>query len=280
MTEELNGKNPEVSDRNLEVSDRYPEASGLNPEVSDRNSEAADRNPEVSDRKLIDAEAPVFLMNVADDLNAGMLESMLNEAGIPVLRKYPETGQVMHLVMGTSLYGTDLFVPGDHLDAARELVGALEVPAAGVDSEETIVVRPMDLTDYPAMRALWDATPGVGLRSLDDSEIGISRFLLRNPTTCFVADAAGQLVGSILCGHDGRRGYIYHTTVAESYRGREVGSALVDTALQALLQEGIHKAALVVFRDNALGNPFWEALGWERRDDLHYYNKSLNADNK
>ena len=241
---------------------------------SDDNSE-----PENVTEESQDPEGPVFLMNVSDDLSAGMLETLLVEAGIPVLRKYPETGQYLHIVMGSSLYGTDLYVPADHLEAARQLVADFETPEPAGVTAGMVEIRPMDLTDYPSVREMWDAIPGIGLRSLDDSPEGISRFLYRNPTSCFVGDAAGDIVGSVLCGHDGRRGYLYHVAVLPEFRGRGIGKALVDSALQALAAEGIHKSALIVFKDNGLGNFFWEALGWERREDLNYFNKSLNTEN-
>lgn len=138
----------------------------------------------------------------------------------------------------------------------------------------------MRMADYDALRELWQATPGMGLRSLDDSREGLERFLARNPNTCFAARSAGELVGCILSGHDGRRGYIYHAVVAEQARGQGLGRRLVDRALEALRAEGIHKAALVVFADNAGGNAFWEALGFTRRGDLIYRNRSLNDDNR
>ena len=226
-----------------------------------------------------DPDAPVFLMNVPDDLNAGMLETMLQESGIPVMRKYPEAGHYLHLIMGSSLYGTDLLVPASHLEAAKELVANIGTASVDESPESAVEIRPMYLADYEAVYRLWTSAPGVGLQSLDDSEAVISRYLERNPTTCFVATHSDQIVGSILAGHDGRRGYLYHAMLAEDFRGKDVGRALVETALDALKQEGIHKAALVVFKDNESGSRFWKALGWECRDDLLYYNKSLNGEN-
>lgn len=226
-----------------------------------------------------DVDIPVFLMNVADDLNAGMLETMLRDSGIPVIRRYPETGQYMHLIMGTSIYGVDLLVPASRLEAAKELADNIGTASEGESAENAVEIRPMYLLDYEALRGLWTSAPGVGMRSIDDSEAGISRYLERNPTTCFVATHSDRVVGSVLAGHDGRRGYLYHVLTAPEFRGRNVGKALVETALDALKQEGIHKSALVVFRDNEEGNLFWEALGWEARDDLRYYDKSLNGEN-
>lgn len=137
-------------------------------------------------------------------------------------------------------------------------------------------IRPMTITDYDALHALWLATPGMGLNNLDDSCEGISKFIVRNPHTSFVATENGaDVIGAIMCGHDGRRGYIYHTCVREDRQGEGIGSALVEAALDALKAEGIHKAALVVFDRNDKGNAFWEKLGFTPREDLVYRNRAL-----
>ena len=98
----------------------------------------------------------------------------------------------------------------------------------------------------------------------------------RNPETCFVAEKDNRIIGVILCGNDGRRGYIYHTAVLVTERKRGVGTALVDAAVKALKNEGINKAALVVFSKNELGNSFWEKRGFITREDLIYRNRSIN----
>ncbi len=131
------------------------------------------------------------------------------------------------------------------------------------------------MQDYESLYRLWYNTPGMGLNTTDDSRAGIERYLRRNPSTCFVAEDGGEIVGAILAGHDGRRGFIYHTAVAIPFRGRGIGKALVERAMAALEQEGINKAALVVFSENETGNDFWEKLGFSVRDDLNYRNKNI-----
>jgi ribosomal protein S18 acetylase RimI-like enzyme len=136
-------------------------------------------------------------------------------------------------------------------------------------------LRLMTPEDHRDVLELWSGTPGIGLNSIDDAPEGIRKYLERNPSSCFVALEDGVLAGAILCGHDGRRGYIYHAAVRPEFRRLGVGRALVDAATDALKKEGIIKAALVTFRGNASGNMFWESLGFTERDDLVYRNMSL-----
>jgi len=143
------------------------------------------------------------------------------------------------------------------------------------------ILRLMTPQDYPALFALWNSVPGFtkGLRSLDDSEAGIRKFLKRNPTTCFVAEIGGEIIGGILAGHDGRRGYIYHAVVLPEHQGKGIGKQLADAACDALRAEGINRVGMLVFASNQQGNAFWESQGWQTRPDLNYRNKSLNEDN-
>lgn len=143
-----------------------------------------------------------------------------------------------------------------------------------------MLIRKMKPNDYEAAFKLWTSAKGVGLRSLDDSKGGIANFLGRNKDTCFVAVMDGELVGTILCGNDGRRGYIYHAMVSAEHRGNGTGKALVNAVLDALKQTGINKTALVVFADNVSGINFWKRMGFVKRDDIVYMDKSLNDLNK
>lgn len=137
-------------------------------------------------------------------------------------------------------------------------------------------IRPMTIADYDQLRELWLSTPGMGLNDLDDSREGIAKYIARNPRTSFVATEKGfDVIGAIMAGHDGRRGYIYHTCVRAEKQGQGIGRALVEAALDALKAEGIHKVALVVFDRNEQGNAFWEKLCFTTRDDLIYRNKML-----
>ena len=141
------------------------------------------------------------------------------------------------------------------------------------------MIRKLTREDYAKLYSLWAETAGMGLRSVDDSPEGIERFLARNPDTCFVAEEKGELVGAIICGHDGRRGYIYHTAVKESLRGRGIGKGLVEKALTALKEKGITRCGLFVYADNVSGQDFWRSQGWATRPDLVYFNLPLDPEN-
>lgn len=136
-------------------------------------------------------------------------------------------------------------------------------------------IRRMRISDYEEVHKLWLSCDGVGLNELDDSRDGIERFLLRNPDTCFVAERDGNAAGVILAGNDGRRAYIYHLAVDKQYRGNGIATQLVDAVTEALRLLGIKKAALVVFKDNAEGNAFWEKMGFTVREDLLYRNRVI-----
>jgi ribosomal protein S18 acetylase RimI-like enzyme len=137
----------------------------------------------------------------------------------------------------------------------------------------------MTINDYDAVFKLWKETSGMGLRNLDDTSAGIQKFIERNPRSCFVAENEGGIQGVIMCGHDGRRGFIYHTTINAAQRRQGLGAALLHAAETALIAEGINKVALVAFQSNEQGNCFWEKQGYTTRDDLVYRNKSLNSAN-
>ena len=138
-----------------------------------------------------------------------------------------------------------------------------------------ISIRIMTLDDYADVYALWSATPGVGLNDADDSKDGISKYLSRNPGTCFVAEKSGEIVGAVLSGHDGRRGTICHLAVSQHEKSQGIGTALVDACLAALKREGIRKVWLVVMGSNAQGDAFWEKQGFNLRPDINYRNKVI-----
>ncbi|MBR6703808.1 MAG: GNAT family N-acetyltransferase [Lachnospiraceae bacterium] len=136
-------------------------------------------------------------------------------------------------------------------------------------------IRLMTINDYEKVYQLWLSCAGMGLNNLDDSREGIARYLRRNPDTCFVAEKSDEIIGVIIAGHDGRRGFIYHTAVDPDHRKQGIATKLVDAAMDALKANGITKAALVVFARNDVGNAFWEKAGFTAREDLVYRNKAI-----
>ena len=141
------------------------------------------------------------------------------------------------------------------------------------------MIRVMKAADYEQVYALWKKIRGFGIRSIDDSREGVERFLKRNPNTSIVAEIDGKIVGSILCGHDGRRGCFYHVCVDEAYRRHGIGKSMVVMAMQALKDEHINKVSLIAFTRNDIGNAFWNTIGWTKREDLNYYDFTLNEEN-
>lgn len=141
------------------------------------------------------------------------------------------------------------------------------------------MIRTMTIEDYEQVYALWKKIHGFGLRSIDDSRDGVEKFLKRNPTTSVVATEDGKIVGAILCGHDGRRGCLYHVCVDEAYRRRGIGKAMVVQSMEALKEEGISNVSLIAFTQNDIGNAFWNTIGWTKRLDLNYYDFVLNEKN-
>lgn len=140
-------------------------------------------------------------------------------------------------------------------------------------------IRVMTIEDYPQVYDLWMGIHGFGIRSIDDSKEGVERFLKRNPTTSMVAVANNKIVGAILCGHDGRRGCFYHVCVHEDYRKHGIGKSMAVACMRALQEEHINKVSLIAFKSNTVGNHFWKGAGWTFREDLNYYDFTLNDAN-
>ncbi|MCR5109050.1 MAG: GNAT family N-acetyltransferase [Lachnospiraceae bacterium] len=140
-------------------------------------------------------------------------------------------------------------------------------------------IRTMTIDDYDKVKKLWMMIPGFAIRSIDDSREGVDKFLKRNPTTSVTAYIGDELVGSILCGHDGRRGCLYHVCVHPDHRLKGIGKSMVVKAMHALREEGINKVSLIAFTKNDIGNAFWKTIGWTKREDLNYYDFTLNTEN-
>ena len=146
--------------------------------------------------------------------------------------------------------------------------------------EKKYTIRAMTIEDYRGLHDLWMTIHGFGIRSIDDSKEGVERFLKRNPTTSVVAiSEQGEVVGGILCGHDGMRGCLYNVCVREDYRRHCIGKEMVVFCMNALKAEQINKVSLIAFTRNDIGNAFWNCIGWTKREDLNYYDFTLNEEN-
>ena len=140
-------------------------------------------------------------------------------------------------------------------------------------------IREMKIEDYDNVFALWKTIKGFGIRSVDDSREGIERFLKWNPGLSVVAEEEGQIVGAILCGSDGRRGCLYHVCVHKEHRRQGIGKNMVVWCMEKLKELQINKVSLIAFTQNDIGNAFWKEIGWTKREDLNYYDFTLNEAN-
>ncbi|MDK2906266.1 MAG: N-acetylglutamate synthase [Petrotoga sp.] len=130
------------------------------------------------------------------------------------------------------------------------------------------------IEDYEQMYRLWEKTEGMGLSESDTKE-NIERFLNKNPGLNFVCEDDGQIIGTILCGEDGRRGYLYHLAVDKNYRRNGIGEKLVNLVLSSLKEKGIIKCHLFVYYENEIGKTFWEKTGWYKREELIIYSRDI-----
>lgn len=130
--------------------------------------------------------------------------------------------------------------------------------------------RVMTPADYDAVLELMQNTPGISLRDADSRE-ATERYLARNPEMSFVARDSGRLIACVMCGHDGRRGYLQHLLVLPEYRRQGIAQALVQRCLSALEQLGIHKCHLDVFKTNTSAARYWQGQGWKLRTDIDRY---------
>ena len=137
----------------------------------------------------------------------------------------------------------------------------------------------MTIKDYNEVYDLWQSIKKFAIRQIDDSKEGIKKFLNRNKTTCVVAICDKEIVGSILCGHDGREACFYHVCVREDMRNHGIATKMVNNILVKLKKLGINKVRLVAFKNNKLGNSFWKDIGFVQNRNLNIYEKVLNNSN-
>ncbi len=131
-------------------------------------------------------------------------------------------------------------------------------------------IRPMSIADYDLVIELMKQTPGVTFRDADSQE-NTARYLERNPNLSFVATVGSELVGCIMSGHDGRRGYLQHLLVLPNFRRKGISSALVNQCLVGLEELGIKKSHIDVLKTNESGALYWANMGWQLRNDILRY---------
>lgn len=125
----------------------------------------------------------------------------------------------------------------------------------------------MSIADYDEVIAFWRGQEGIGLNESDSHE-QIARFLEHNPGMSLVVRDGRQLVGAVLSGHDGRRGYLYHLAVDPAYRQQGLGRQIVARCLREFHRLGLHKCNINVFGANDAGQAFWKRIGFAGRQDL------------
>jgi ribosomal protein S18 acetylase RimI-like enzyme len=149
----------------------------------------------------------------------------------------------------------------------QERDGGLKKKISHCPNDNGIIIRVFRVEDYDAVVALWRRTEGVGLNE-SDTRRAIAAYLRHNPRSSFVAEQDGRVIGAVLCGHDGRRGYLHHLAVARRYRQRGIGRQLVKACLAKLQKAGIQKCNIFIFANNAAGMKFWAHTGWSLRTEL------------
>jgi putative acetyltransferase len=136
-------------------------------------------------------------------------------------------------------------------------------------------ITELTIKNYEEVISLWESSEGVGLDKDTDTKERIGIYLQRNPGLSFAAFEKGKVIGAVLCGQDGRRGYLHHLTVAEAHRNKGIGTALVEKVISKLRMLGIRKCNIFVFADNPAGGEFWKKNGWVERTDLKVMSKDI-----
>jgi putative acetyltransferase len=153
------------------------------------------------------------------------------------------------------------------MKSGKKRDGGMKKKPSRYSGDNGTIVRVFRIEDYDAVVALWRRTEGVGLNE-SDTRPAIAAYLRRTPRFSFVAEKNGRVVGAVLCGHDGRRGYLHHLAVAGRHRQRGIGRQLVNACLAKLRLAGIQKCNIFIFADNAAGMKFWKHTGWKLRTEL------------
>lgn len=133
-----------------------------------------------------------------------------------------------------------------------------------------MIIREMTIEDYEEVYNMWQITTKRALSKADEKP-QMERYLKHNAGMSQVALIDGKIVGTVLAGHDGRRGFIHHMAVMPDYRRRRIGHALAETAIKKIGEQGIDKTHIFCYRNNETGQSFWRDFGFEKRDDVFVY---------
>lgn len=144
-------------------------------------------------------------------------------------------------------------------------------------AESMISIRTMTIADYQVVMHLMQNTPGVSLRDADSRE-ATARYLERNPGLSFIAEDGPVICGCVMCGHDGRRGYLQHLLVIPEYRHQGIASRLVSHCIEGLESLGIRKCHLDVLTSNEAAAAYWTSQGWQLRRDIERYSFTRPGD--
>lgn len=135
-------------------------------------------------------------------------------------------------------------------------------------------IRSMTKEDHARVVELWHNADGIVLSDTDERE-PMQRFLNRNPGLSLVAEHGDEVIGAVLCSHDGRRGYLHHLAVKADFRRRGIGSALVQRCTDLLSREGIVKCNVFILESNEGGVAFWEHNGFSLLPHFGWMQRSL-----
>ncbi len=140
-----------------------------------------------------------------------------------------------------------------------------------------MTIRPMAIGDYDEVFAMWQITSKRALSKADEKS-QIERYLNRNRGMSQVAVIGGKIIGTVLAGHDGRRGFIHHMAVLPEYRRRRIGHMLAEKAIEKITEDGIDKTHIFCYQNNEGGQEFWSDFGFEKRDDVFVFSYNNKED--
>lgn len=186
-------------------------------------------------------------------------------------RKVGESRGVYRFREAQAAYNSD-FTP--EKDVLRAQNSYLRLSFAFDGKEMNVTISQLSIVSYGDILSLWQQCEGVGLSDADSRE-NIQSYLDRNPGMSFIATSDGRVIGTVLGGHDGRRGYIHHLAVHPDCRRQGIGRQLAERCLQVLGDEGIQKCHIFIFNNNAGGIAFWKSMGWTHRKDISVISKTI-----